>query len=108
MLYVIALDRRNKPMARHRVTVGTATAALAHPREVFQIAVMASVAAIVVVHNHPSGDPSPSAADLQITRLLREAAQTLEISLLDHVIIGNALDDPLRRGNYSFREAGLL
>jgi DNA repair protein RadC len=107
-LYVIILNRKNKPMGRHRVTVGTATSALAHPREVYRIAVMASAAAIVVVHTHPSGDPSPSAADLQITRLLRDGGQTLEIPILDHVIIGNAIDDPLGRGYYSFREAGIL
>ena len=107
-LYVIILNRKNKPLGRHRVTVGTATAALAHPREVFRIAVMASAAAIICVHNHPSGDPAPSTADVQITRLLREASKTLEIPLLDHVIIGNAVDDPLNRGYYSFREAGLI
>jgi len=106
--YVIVLNRKNKPMGRHRVTVGTATAALAHPREVFRIAVMASATGIICVHNHPSGDPAPSAADVQVTRLLREASQTLEIPLLDHVIIGNVIDDPLARGYYSFREAGLL
>jgi DNA repair protein RadC len=53
--YVIVLNRKNRPMGRHRVTVGTQTAALAHPREVFRIAVMASAAAIICVHNHPSG-----------------------------------------------------
>jgi len=106
--YVIVLNRKNRPLGRHRVTVGTATAALAHPREVFRIAVVASASAIICVHNHPSGDPAPSAADAQITRLLREAGSTLEIPLLDHVIIGNPIDDPLARGYYSFREAGLL
>jgi DNA repair protein RadC len=55
-----------------------------------------------------SGDPSPSAADLQITRLLRDAAQTIEIGLLDHVIIGRVAADPLGRGYYSFRDAGIL
>jgi len=88
--------------------VGTATAALAHPREVFRIAVLASASSIIAVHNHPSGDPSPSAADIQLTRQLREAGQALDIPVLDHVIIGNVLDDPLSRGYYSFREVGLL
>jgi DNA repair protein RadC len=69
---------------------------------------LASAAAIVCVHNHPSGDPGPSAADLSITKLLREASKTVEIDLLDHVIIGTKDDDPLGRGYYSFREAGLL
>jgi DNA repair protein RadC len=90
------------------VTTGTATSALAHPREIFRIAIRESASAIVVAHNHPSGDPAPSAADLQITRLLRDAAKTVEISLLDHVIIGRPGADPLTRGFYSFRESGLI
>ena len=106
--YVIALDRKNKPLGRHRVTVGTATAALAHPREVFRIAVMASACAIICVHSHPSGDPSPSSADISVTQLLKEASRTLEIALLDHVVIGNPIDDPLGVGFYSFRQAGLV
>ncbi len=106
--YVIVLNRRNRPLGRHRISVGTATAALAHPREVFRIAVLASASSIICVHNHPSGDPSPSASDIQLTRQLREAGQALDIPVLDHVIIGNVLDDPLNRGYYSFREAGLL
>jgi DNA repair protein RadC len=57
---------------------------------------------------HPSGDPAPLAADVQITHLLREAAKTVEISFLDHVIIGRASADPLGTGFYSFRQAGLL
>ncbi len=108
MFYVVCLTRKNRPLGRHRVTVGTATSALAHPREVFRVAILASAAAIVCVHNHPSGDPGPSAADLSITKLLREASKTVEIDLLDHVIIGTKDDDPLGRGYYSFREAGLL
>lgn len=109
MFYVICLSRKNRPLGRHRVTVGTATAALAHPREVFRAAILANACAIVCVHNHPSGgDPAPSSADVQITRLLREASKTVEIDLLDHVIIGNKDDDPLGLGYYSFRNAGLI
>jgi DNA repair protein RadC len=93
--YVIILNRKNRPMGRHLVTQGTATAALAHPREVYRIAVLASAASVVCVHNHPSGDPSPSASDIQLTRALNEAGKIIDIPLLDHVIIGNVLDDPL-------------
>ncbi|HRJ48868.1 MAG TPA: JAB domain-containing protein, partial [Opitutaceae bacterium] len=64
--------------------------------------------AVVCAHNHPSGDPAPSAADVQITRLLREAARTVDIQLLDHVILGRPEADPAGRGYYSFREAGVL
>jgi len=108
MFYVICLNRKNRPLGRHRVTIGTATAALAHPREVYRIAILASASAIVCVHNHPSGDPAPSSADVQITHLLREASKTIEISMLDHVIIGTKEDDPLGIGFYSFRNAGLI
>jgi DNA repair protein RadC len=90
------------------VTSGTATSALAHPREVFRAAIRESASALVCAHNHPSGDPSPSGADIQITHLLREAAKTVEITLLDHVILGRIGADPLARGFYSFREAGLI
>jgi DNA repair protein RadC len=60
------------------------------------------------VHNHPSGDPSPSASDIQLTRQLREAGSIIDIPMLDHVIVGDREADPLARGYYSFREAGLL
>ena len=59
-------------------------------------------------NNHPSGDPSPSAADIQLTRQLREAAAAVDIPLLDHVIIGRRGADPLGRGYYGFRKAGVL
>jgi DNA repair protein RadC len=108
MFYVVCLSRKNRPLGRHRVTVGTATAALAHPREVFRVAILANACAIVCVHNHPSGDPAPSSADMQITRLLKDASKTVEIDLLDHIIIGQKDDDPLGAGFYSFRTAGLI
>ena len=106
--WVIFLNRKNFPMGRLMVSLGTATSSLAHPREVFRGAIMASAAAIVVCHNHPSGDPAPSAADVQVTRVLREAAKVIDIQLLDHVICGQESCDPRGRGYYSFKEAGLL
>jgi DNA repair protein RadC len=90
------------------VTSGTATASLAHPREVYREAIQQGATAVVCVHNHPSGDPAPSAADIQVTRQLREAARTVDIELLDHVIVGTTAADPQGRGYYSFREAGLI
>jgi DNA repair protein RadC len=107
-LWVLCLNRKNRLIKRVEVTSGTATTALAHPREVFRAAIREAATGIVCAHNHPSGDPSPSAADLQITRLLRDAAQTVEIGLLDHVIIGRACADPLGRGYYSFKDAGII
>jgi len=106
--WVLCLDRRNRLRKRVEVSSGTATAALAHPREVFRSAIREAAAAVVCAHNHPSGDPSPSAADIQLTKQLREAAAAVDIPLLDHVIIGRRGADPLGRGYYSFREAGLL
>jgi DNA repair protein RadC len=106
--WVLCLNRKNRLMKRVEVTSGTATSTLAHPREVFRAAIRESACAIVASHSHPSGDPASSAADVQITHLLREAAKTVEIALIDHVIIGRPGADPLGRGYYSFREAGLL
>jgi DNA repair protein RadC len=106
--WVLCLNRRNRLRKRVEISSGTATAALAHPREVFRSAIRESSSAVICAHNHPSGDPSPSAADIQLTRQLREAAAAVDIPLLDHVIIGRRGADPLGRGYYSFREAGLL
>jgi DNA repair protein RadC len=106
--YVILLDRKNHPLGRVLISLGTLTATLVHPREVFKPALIASASAVIVAHNHPSGDPAPSSADISVTRSLREAAKILEIDLLDHVIVGDPESDPHRCGFYSFREAGLL
>lgn len=106
--WVLCLNRKNRLLKCVEVSSGTATAALAHPREVFREAIRESATAVICAHNHPSGDPAPSAADIQLTRLLREAAKTVDIDLLDHVIVGRESADPQRRGYYSFREAGLV
>jgi len=106
--YCIYLDRRNHPLGRHLITLGTATSTLVTPKEVFRGAIIAGAVAIIVAHNHPSGDPAPSAADVQITRQLREAAKVIDIDLMDHVIIGDPKADPHGVGHYSFRAAGIL
>jgi len=106
--YAVFLDRRNRPIGRHLISMGTLTSTLVSPREVFRGAILANAATMVVSHNHPSGDPSPSSADIHVTRQLREAAKVLEIELLDHVIVGIKEADPLSKGYYSFREAGLV
>ena len=107
-LYVIFLNRKNCPLGRIMITIGTLTSSLAHPREVFRPAILAGAAAVIVSHNHPSGDPAPSAADVTVTRTLRDAARILDIDLLDHVIVGDKAGDPTGNGYYSFREAGVL
>ncbi len=106
--FVLCLNRKNRLLKCVPLTTGTATAALAHPREVFRAAMRESATAIICAHNHPSGDPAPSAPDLQVTRLLREAARAVDIQLLDHVIVGRPSSDPLGKGYYSFRESGML
>ena len=106
--WVLCLNRKNRLLKQVEITSGTATSSLAHPREVFREAIRHGATAIVCVHNHPSGDPAPSAADVQVTRQLRDAAKAVDIELLDHVIVGRAGADPQGRGYYSFREAGVL
>ncbi|MEJ6602644.1 MAG: RadC family protein [Verrucomicrobiia bacterium] len=106
--WVLCLNRRNRLIRLVEITSGTAGNTLVHPREVFREAIKEASSAIVCVHNHPSGDPAPSAADIRVTRTLREAAGTVDIPLLDHVIVGEARHDPTGSGFYSFRDAGVL
>lgn len=106
--WVLCLNRKNRLIKQVEITSGTATSSLAHPREVFREAIRQGATAVVCVHNHPSGDPAPSAADVQVTRQLREAAKAVDIELLDHVVVGVAAADPQGRGYYSFRESGVL
>ena len=106
--WTIILDRKNKPRGRQLITLGTQTSSLVHPREVFRTAVREGAAAIILCHNHPSGDPTPSSADIRVTRQLKEASETLGIELLDHVIIGDTHSDPNGEGFYSFNDNGLL
>ena len=106
--WVLCLNRKNRLLRRVEITSGTATNSLVHPREVFREAIREAASAVICVHNHPSGDPAPSAADIQVTRQLREAARTVCIDLLDHVIVGTRTNDPAGQGYYSFRAAGLL
>lgn len=106
--WACCLDRKNRLIRQVEVTSGTATASLVHPREVFREAIRLSASALIAVHNHPSGDPAPSRADIRVTRQLREAAQVIGIDLLDHIIIGQRNRDPQGLGFYSFNDAGLL
>ena len=106
--WVLCLDRKNRLICDQAVTSGTATCSLVHPREVFREAIKCNATAIIAAHNHPSGDPTPSKADIQVTRQLRQAAQTLQIDLLDHIILGRREIDPMQLGYYSFDDAGLI
>lgn len=106
--WAACLNRKNRLIKLVEVTSGTATSSLAHPREVFRAVIRYGATGVVCIHNHPSGDPAPSAADVQVTRQLREAAKAVDIELIDHVIIGRPGADPQARGFYSFREAGII
>jgi len=105
-LRVILLDTRYHLLRIEEVSVGSVNESIAHPREIFRPAVIAAAYAVIVVHNHPSGDPSPSQADHGLTRRLVEAAELLQIKLLDHIIIGAPGDG--RLPYFSFKEAGGL
>lgn len=106
--WVLCLNRKNRLIRRVDVTSGTANSSLVHPREVFREAIRHGSSSLIAVHNHPSGDPAPSSADLQVTRRLREASKVVDIDLLDHVIVGRESADPRKLGFYSFSEAGIL
>src|SRR5438552_6268039 len=86
---VLLLDGKNRILGFNVVSVGSLTAALVHPREVFKPAILANAAALILVHNHPSGDPDPSAEDRAITARLSQAADLIGIRILDHVVIGD-------------------
>ena len=105
-LRVLLLDTRYHLIGTEQVSLGSVNESIAHPRDVFRPAVVASAYAVIVVHNHPSGDPSPSQSDHSLTRRLVEAAELLQIKLLDHVIIGAPAEG--RQPYFSFKEAGVL
>lgn len=101
----VLLNTRRKLIRVEHVSQGTLDTILVHPREVFKTAIAANAAAVVLVHNHPSGDPTPSEADIKVTRDLIRAGQLLKIDVLDHVIIGRATQE--RPKDYvSLRELG--
>ena len=105
-LRVILLDTRYHLIRIQEVSTGSVNESIAHPREIFHPAVASSAYAVIVVHNHPSGDTSPSQADHSLTRRLAEAAELLQIKLLDHIIIGAPANGS--SGYFSFKEAGVL
>lgn len=99
--HVILLDRKNRVTRHVMVSQGSLTASVVHPREVFNPAIRDSAAAVIFVHNHPSGDPQPSQEDRTLTARLAEAGRLLGIEVLDHVIVG-------RNTYMSFADEGLL
>jgi len=86
---VLLMDAKNKLLGFHVVSVGSLTSSIVHPREVYKIAILGNAAAIILLHNHPSGDPMPSNEDLHITTRLCQIGEVLGIRVLDHVVIGD-------------------
>lgn len=99
---VLMLNTRRRVKGHQLVTIGTMDTLLVHPREVFRGALIAGAAAIVMMHNHPSGEPTPSEADIKVTRDLIRAGQLLKIEVLDHVIVGNPNHCSLRELGYFY------
>ncbi len=98
---VLLLDTKNKVLGMEEISIGSLNTSLVHPREVFRPAIRKACASVILIHNHPSGDPTPSSEDIAVTRRLYEAGRLLGIEVLDHVVIGD--------GRFvSFREKGLL
>lgn len=101
MFITLHLDGKNKIVCVDLVSVGSLNQSIVHPRSVFQTACISNAAALILIHQHPTGDPSPSSEDISITRRLKEAGELMGIKVLDHIIIGD--------GEYlSFVERGLL
>lgn len=103
----VLLNARRKLIKVHQISQGLADSILVHPREVFRAAIAANACSIVLVHNHPSGDPTPSESDIRVTRDLIRAGQLLKIEVADHIILGHrtSAND---KGYFSMREMGLF
>jgi DNA repair protein RadC len=99
--YALCLDTKNRIISETLVSVGILDASLIHPREVFNPAVKASCHAVILVHNHPSGEAEASAADIEVTKMLYNAGDIIGISILDHIIIG-------KQGYSSMKEKGII
>ena len=101
IFYVVMLTNKNRKIREVKISEGSLTASLVHPREVYNPVIRESAAAVIFVHNHPSGDPAPSPEDLEITQRLKQVGEVMGIRVLDHVVIGH--------GRYfSFSDRGML
>ncbi|MCE3203436.1 DNA repair protein RadC [Paenibacillus sonchi] len=98
---VLFLDTKNRVIERKTIFIGSLNSAIVHPREVFRAAIECSAASIVCVHNHPSGDPTPSPEDISLTRRLIKAGELIGIDVLDHIVVG-------KEGFVSLKQRGLV
>jgi DNA repair protein RadC len=101
LFYVVLLNNKNRKIREVKVSEGSLTASLVHPREVYNPVIRESAAAVIFVHNHPSGDPAPSQEDIEITRRLKEVGEVMGVRVLDHVVVGHDR-------YFSFSDRGLL
>jgi DNA repair protein RadC len=101
IFYVVLLTNKNRKIRDVKISEGSLTASLVHPREVYNPVIRDSAAAVIFVHNHPSGDPAPSPEDIEITRRLKEVGEVMGVRVLDHVVIGH-------ERYFSFSDRGLL
>lgn len=97
--HIVTLDTKHQVIDTHRITVGTLDASLVHPREVFRKAIKDAASAIILVHNHPSGDPTPSREDLAVTKRLNEAGELMGIRVIDHIVLGSFRSVSIREWN---------
>ncbi len=98
---ILLLDTKNRVISKEEISVGSLSASIVHPREIFNLPIRKSAASIILFHNHPSGDPSPSQEDLAVTGRLSDAGNLIGINVRDHIIIGDGRF-------FSFREKGLI
>ncbi|MCL5772337.1 MAG: JAB domain-containing protein [Actinobacteria bacterium] len=105
-LYVIILNIKNKVIGYSLISMGSLSSSIVHPREVLKPAILASAASIIIIHNHPSGDPEPSSDDIEVTNRISRASVIMGINLLDHIILGFEADE--FKGYYSFRQKDLI
>jgi DNA repair protein RadC len=101
IFYVVLLNNKNRKIREVKISEGSLTASLVHPREVYNPVIRESAAAVIFVHNHPSGDPAPSPEDIEITRRLKQVGEVMGIRVLDHIVIGHDR-------YYSFSDRGML
>jgi len=106
--WVISLNTRNRVLRCSELTSGTVNATLVNPAQVLREVIREGASAFVLAHNHPSGDPVPSAQDCRITRQVREASMAVQVYFADHLVLGLPELDPHGLGFYSFRQAGSL
>ncbi|MBG9587985.1 JAB domain-containing protein [Cytobacillus firmus] len=97
---VIALNTKNEPVAINTCHIGSLNASIVHPREVMKLGILSNAASIIVGHNHPSGQPSPSKEDIEVTERLKKAGVILGIELLDHIIVGDESFVSLKEKGY--------